>query len=395
MSAYNAATVIRLTSRPILSAFFEHEGCLQQIDFNKAGLHEIQEAYGALPEQIRSRIEPILRNVFIFSHGKLSMISLVDEIKKYHNTDDRDIIFAFCNQKNRYDQAFFIYMNYPDIWEKACYFVSVDMLPKRFWTRINGLPRRDPKTDAAALQDFGRLVSEYYMKTQIRGKQYYAEYSCRTENDHYFFLFLSDYNNSYEVWEEGKNKMVSRNESRPFSMVLAYNSTYGTIDIHAYGGKNIADALNERFCKAILNEEVTSHRTFRSAFQISKLVYRENKLKPIPEIGIMGATLTAVEFSTWDGNKRHSQRLKIDKNDQDNDDMFNAIESCFPNGIDNATHIPSLQIVLDLMINGIMRELPIELTPNTCTLRSNSEENRICGEEFLRRSHIDEQPGLF
>ena len=169
MNAYNAATVIRLTSRPILSAFFKHEGCLQQIDFNKAGLHEIQEAYGALPEQIRSRIEPILRNVFIFSHGKLSMISLIDEIKKYHNTDDRDIIFAFCSQKNRYDQAFFIYMNYPDIWEKACYFVSVDMLPKRFWTRINGLPRRDPKTDAAALQDFGRLVSDYYMKTQMTG----------------------------------------------------------------------------------------------------------------------------------------------------------------------------------------------------------------------------------
>ena len=67
MCVFNAATVIRLTSKPILSAFFNHEGCLQQIDFNKAGLHEIQEAYGALPEQIRSRIEPILRNVFIFS----------------------------------------------------------------------------------------------------------------------------------------------------------------------------------------------------------------------------------------------------------------------------------------------------------------------------------------
>ena len=394
MRAYNAATVLKLSSRPVLAAFFEHERCMKNVEFNKARLHEIQEAFGALPEKVRHRIEPTMRKVFDFAHSELSMLTLVDEIMKYHNTDDRDIISDFCQKKNRYDQAFFIYMNYPDIWDRACRYVPIDSLPHRYWTRFNGLPRRKPNTDADSLRALGQSRSDYYMSKQIRGKRYVVEHSERTESDHCFYVFLSDYANNYESWEGDSDMLTCRNESRPISMVLAYDETFGTLDTHAHGGHEIAEALNASFCRVILNQEMTSSRSIKSAFRIAHLVLRENMLKAFPEIGVMKATLTSAEFVTRENGKRHTTKLSIDKRTQDNGDMFNRIEQCFPKMGDN-TRVRAVQIILELVVSGIHREMSIELSNNSCSLRSNSEELRLLGEEFLKRSGIDEQPELF
>ena len=74
--------------------------------------------------------------------------------------------------------------------------------------------------------------------------------------------------------------------------------------------------------------------------------------------------------------------------------MFNRIEQCFPKMGDN-TRVRAVQIILELLVDGIHREMSIELSNNSCSLRSNSEELRLLGEEFLKRSGIDEQPELF
>lgn len=393
MCVFNAATVIRLTSKPILSAFFEREGCMNGIDFNRTTLYEIQEMFGALPDSVRHRIDPILKGVYDIAHSTATMTSIIDELKEYHGLDERDIRSEFFLLKNKYDQGFFVQMNCPDVWKRHAEFAPVDSLPPRYWTRFNGLPRRTPLKDNAALQNLGQLVSDYYMSKQIRGKHYLVDYAARTESDHYFYLNLSDYSNKYGVWAGGSDTLTTRIESRPFNMVLEYNETYGTLNVFARGGKEISQMLNESFSKAILNHEVTSSRTIKDAFRIDHLIHRENMLKPMPELGVEKVTIYSVELTLNDNGKRFVSTQSIDRNTRGNDDMYNTLESCALYG-QKKTRPRLIKIALEMNVDGIRREMIIELTRNSCALRSNSEDLRQIGEEYLRRSGIDEQPEL-
>lgn len=394
MCMYNAATVIRLTSKSLLSAFFEHEGCEKYIGFSKAGLHEIQEMFGALPDSVRQRLDPIMKSVYDIAHSPSTMASIIDELKEYHGLNEQDISNEFFMLKNNYDRCFFVQMNCPDVWKRHADFAPVDSLPKRFWTRFDGLTRRIPRSDEEALNNLGFLISDYFLKNQIRGKHYIALYRQRTESVHYYTIYLSDYSDIYGAWTEESDKLITRLEARPFSMVLEYNATYGTLNVHAHGGEKIKRMLNEAFCKAILNQEVSSSRTIKHAFQIKQLIRRENMLKPMPELGVERVTMFSVELALYDSGKQNVARRSIDRKMYSNDDMYNNLECCdlYAN---KKAYLRSIKVSLEMNIDGISREMIIALTHNSCALQSNSEDLRQIGEEYLRRSGIDEQPELF
>lgn len=152
--------------------------------------------------------------------------------------------------------------------------------------------------------------------------------------------------------------------------------------------------LNEAFCKAILNQEVSSSRTIKHAFQINQLIRRENMLKPMPELGVERVTMFSVDLALYDRGKQNVARRSIDRKMCSNDDMYSNLESCdlYAN---KKAYPQSIKISLEMNIDGISREMIIDLTRNSCSLRSNSEDLRQIGEEYLRRSGIDEQPELF
>ncbi len=394
MCFYNAATVIRLTSKSILTEFFHREGCMQGVDLTKTSLYEIQEMFGALPDTVRHRIDPIMKGVYDIAHSTDTMTSIIDELKEYHGLDEQNIRSEFFLLKNKYDQAFFVQMNCPDVWKRHAEFAPIDSLPPRYWRRFSGLPRRSPRTDKASLDLFGQLISDYYMATQSRGKRFEIVHRARTESDHYFILSLSDYSNKYGAWVGENNTMTLRVESRPFSMVVEYNEIYGTLHVHARGGMKIAQMLNENFSKAILNYEATSCRTIKNAFRIDHLIQRENMLRPMPELGVVKAMLYSAELVLYDNGRQTTTTRSVDRKTCNNNDMFNALESCEIYG-KAKTRPREVKFALEMNVDGINRELIIKLTHNSVCYLSNSEDLRQIGEEYIRRNGIDEQPELF
>lgn len=392
MKQYNAMTVIRQSSRTMLGEFFGHEKCLECLDFKKDKLYEIQTAFLALPDKILHHLEVIMRNVFNFANSNSTMVRLADEVKEFGAED----ISKLEQLKSRYDKAFHIFLHHPEIWGKACTFAQADNLCNRYWTRCSALPQIVPLTSEAALETMGEKISAYFWQKQVRGKKFLVEYQKRTEHLHYYFIYLSDYANSYELWSENTNELECRNECRPINMVLAYDEQYGSLDTYNLGGGEVTAVLQRIFCETILQHTLVEKKTLKSAFSINQFLLRTNMLRAIPELGVKRAWISCLEFTYFGVDRRRSHRISTGNNVPD-DEIYNIMEHDLNRGSvqESFTKVRFVRIMLDIELNGVMRKMCIELTRNSCTLKSNLEELRIIGEKFIKESGIDAQPDLF
>ena len=392
MRIYNPMTVIRQTSRTMLKAFFAEQKCLECLDFTEDKLYEIQEAFRALPDRVLRRVELVMRHVFNFAGSESVMIRLMDEAQQrgINIADELDSLTS------RYDKAFYIYLHHRDLWERTCVFAQVDMLGSRHWTRCPNLPKITPRTDAAARLEMGKQISAFFWQKQVRGKKYLIEYQKRTGNLHYFFVYLSDYANSYEAWSEHGCELERRDESRAINMVFAYDEHFGTLDTYNLGGVAVARVLQRIFCDTILQYELIDEQILKSAFQIDRLKYRKNQPMPMPEIGVMRVRISCFDFAYAGVGQKRRHRITIDDAPND-DEIYEVMEHDL-----NRDHVPLnlvnvrfVRLLLDIELDGEKRKMVIELTSNSCNLKSNVDELRLIGEKFILENGIDVQPKLF
>ena len=392
MRAYNPMTVIRQTSRQILKAFFVEQKCLECLDFDKDKLYEIQDAFRTLPEKILRKVEVVMRNVFNFAGNDNIMLRVLDDAQQQEIELGED----FSELKSKYDRAFYIYLNHRDLWEKNCAFMQVDNLPSRHWCRCPNLPKRTPSTDKAACLELGRQISAFFWQKQVRGKKYMIEYQKRNNDLHYFFVYLSDYANSYEAWSEDSEELERRNETRVINMVFAYDEHFGTLDTYNLGGKNIAIVLQKIFCDAVLGYDLVDKQILKSAFDIDHLKYRKNIPHAMPHIGITRAWITCLEFHHSGAGKRRTHRMTLDEVIRD-DEIYSVMEHDLDreNIALSLVSVRFIRIMLEIELNGNKRRMAIELTKNSCTLKSNADDLRKIGELFIQEHEIDVQPNLF
>lgn len=392
MRMYNPMTVIRRTSRSVLRRFFETLGCLNWMDFENEKLYEIQDAFRMLPEDALRKAEAVMRDVFILAGNENALLRLLDEAGERKS----ELASEICHFPNRYDMAFGVYLNHRELWDKTCAFLLVDNLPSRHWCRCPNLPKQAPRTDRSACEDLGRRISAFFWEKQVRGKKYLIEYQKRTDGLHYYFVYLSDYANSYEVWSEEKPGLERKNETRVINMVFAYDEQFGALDTYNLGGAKIAVELQKIFCDSILGHNLVDRQILKSAFDIDRLKYRKNMPDALPNVGIARAWISCLEFLYIDAGKRHTHRMSTDERTVD-EGIYAVMEHDL-----NRDNIPLHQVVvkfvrilLEIDRNGVKRRMAIELTRNSCTLKSNADELRKIGEHFIQETGIDVQPNLF
>ncbi len=396
MRAYNAATVIRQSSRDMLNAFFSHEHCLDFINFEKDRLYEIQNAFMLLPDQKLHKLEVIMRNVFTFCSNECTMPRIIDEIRQYYGADAEQFVYELVHLKRRYDKGFYVYLNCPEIWERACVFSQSDNLPSRFWTHRAYLPQRNPAHDAKTNHEFGGKISEYLWKKQVRGKKFIVEYQARSTSLHYYFVYLSDYANSYETWSENSCELENHSESRTINMVFAYDSAHGTLDTYNLGGYEITANLQKIFCEVFLEHELDTEAIYKSVYELDPLLKKENILQPIPDLGIKRVKLLCLDLSYLYHCKKRTHRVSVGKSSPE-DDIYDVIEFDMKKTLFSPlsmVKVRYVKIYLEIELNSITREACIEFTPNTSTLKNYSDDLRIIIEQFIERSGIDALPNL-
>ena len=392
MRVYNPMTVIRQTSRKILQAFFAEQGCLDFIDFENDKLYEIQDAFRTLPEKTMASADAVMRNVFNFAGNECILLRILDEAQQC----DIKIGDDFEALKTRYDRAFYIYLHHRELWEQNCAFLQVDNLSSRHWCRCPNLPRKPPMTDRFTCEKLGKQISAFFWQKQVRGKKYLIEYQRRNNGIHYYFVYLSDYSNSYEAWSEYGAELERRNEIRVINMVFAYDEQFGTLDTYNLGGGNIALVLQKMFCDVMLGHDLVDKKILKSAFDIERLKYRENMPVAMPQIGITHVWISCLEFNYHSVDKRRSHRITLDKVERDDE-----IYSIMAHDLDkdavplSLISVRFVRIMLEIELNGVKRRMAIEIRKNNCTLKSNADDLRKIGELFIQETGIDVQPNLF
>ena len=392
MRVYNPMTVIRQTSRKILQEFFAEQRCLEFIDFEKDKLYEIQDAFRTLPEKTMARAEAVMRDVFTLAGDESVLLRILDEAQQHDIKIEED----YGQLKNRYDRAFYIYLHHRDLWEQNCAFMQVDSLPSRNWSRCPNLPRKSPMTDQATCEKLGQQISAFFWQKQVRGKKYLIEYQRRSNGLHYYFVYLSDYSNSYEAWSEQSTKLECRNETRAINMVFAYDEQFGTLDTYNLGGSNIAVVLQKMFCDAVLGHDLVDETVLKSAFNIERLKYRGNMPVAMPHVGISRVWISRLKFNYHGADNRRSHTLNVG-NPMRDDEIYSVMEHDL-NGKNLPLSLISVcyvRIMLEIELNGVKRRMAIDLRKNNCTLKSNADDLRKIGERFIQETGIDVQPYLF
>jgi len=392
MRAYSASTVIRRTSKDVLKAFFEHENCMTSVDFMQDKLYEIQEAFRLLKESDRMRIESIMRSVFVFANGGNATSRLFAEVKNYELEGEcRIITDPSASEKSLYDKAFLVYLNYPEIWKKACFFIDADMMQNRFWTRYTNLPNMHPRTDKASTDAFGKAISDFFWEKQIRGNKFHVQHEQRSEKEHYYLVFLSDFSNTYDVFEPDSNEMVSRSESRTLSMAVIFDEERHTLEINAHGGREVYDTIALLFSSIILVAELDMQQTIISNYRLDQLLLPENQLMPMPEYGVMNVRIASMKISYNRGNKRRQHVINLNSPD---DNLYEELSLFSEDKNVSNIHVRSVNIILGVLLHGIMTELNIMVYEKSCNLRSASDELRLIGSKYIQKVGIDEQQYL-
>jgi len=392
MRVYNPMTVLRQTSRKFLQAFFAEQQCLDFLDFENDKLYEIQDAFRIMPEKSLAKVEAVMRNVFTIAGDESVLLRILDEAQQR----EIKMVEDFGKLKNRYDRAFYIYLFHRDLWEQTCSFLQVDNLPSRHWCRCPNLPRKSPMTDPATCEKLGRQISAFFWQKQVRGKKYLIEYQRRNNGLHYYFVYLSDYSNSYEAWSEQSTELERRNETRAINMVFAYDEQFGTLDTYNLGGGKIAVILQKMFCDAVLGHDLVDKKVLKSAFDIERLKYRGNMPVAMPQIGITRVWISCLEFNYHGVSKRRSHRISLDEVEHD-DEIYSVMEHDLDrvNVPLSLVSVSFVRIMLEIELNGVKRRMAIELRKNNCTLKSNADDLRKIGERFIQETGIDVQPNLF
>lgn len=254
MAHYNPRTVFRQTSNLLLREFFQSNGHRIDVDWDEIGNTQIQgiyEAFLALSDADRQNLEIELHDIHTVAQSNDGIRVLVENaIFMGHN-----IAGELEASDSRYDKAMIVLLRYPQVWDKAVTLVHADNLSQRCWYRRNSLPKQAPDISEPAMDMLRRDVSSYYWQAQGRGQKCQIDHIQRSENQDYFFVYLSDHANTDLVLNEtGEFQRVRRRCA--FEVVFVFDRSAGVMDVFAHGGRNVIEPLQEIFAKAIIGVDL-------------------------------------------------------------------------------------------------------------------------------------------
>ncbi|HQI31565.1 MAG: hypothetical protein KA191_13120 [Verrucomicrobia bacterium] len=385
---FNPKRVLRQISNPLLKAFFERQGHPLDVDWDRLAntqVDDIFDGWQRLPADQRKAVEVILQDVHEMANEDGTRVII--EEGQYHSEDLTPLLEPM---ESRYDKALWTFMNRPAIWDAAVRFAKADILwGGRSWMKRGNMPSADPKTDPASIHAFQGAMSAFYRDRQGRGHHCKVEYFPRGSDHHYFFVYLSDYADTYINFDDSGHFQRTP-ERRAFEVVFAYERSSSTLEMYAKGGKQVVASLQHLFSTIILGESLEPEEPGAQPYELNGLMDRSFAFPTDPEDGIEDVTVRAMRLSIL-GRKRGRITLEPDPNDG-RERIYEMLEEdlnrrCLPRSI---LHVTKATMNFRLNGNGHGRSLTFSVTfPNGCDLKNKREDQRLLGEKYLKRWKID------
>jgi len=388
MTQFNPKRVLRQVSPPLLREFCERQD--QPLDVKWDGdavvkVDDIFDAWQRLPDGPRRRIEVILHDVDDMASGDDGVRVIIEEGQR----NGEDLRGELERMESRYDRALWTFLNRPGIWDAAVRFAKADSLScGRFWAKRGDIPKADPKTGDDGQRALAEAMSAFY-REQGRGHNCRVDYFPRGNAHDYFFVYLSDYADTYVNFDEGGNFHRST-ERRAFEVVFAYDRENGALEMFAKGGMKVVEPLQELFCNVVLARKLKAEEAGRSAYALDGLLDRTFRFDTDPEDGIEEVSVRSLRLAII-GRRRGRITLDADP-ERGRECIYDMLEEDLNRRRLPRTvlHVSKGTIHFKLNGNGHGRSLTFNVSlPNHCDLKSKREDLRLLGEKYLRRWEID------
>lgn len=388
MSQFNPKRVLRQISFPLLKELFERQKEPPDVDWDdstKARVDDIFDAWQHMSDGPRKNIEIVFQDIDEMATGEDGLRVILEE-SQYHNEDLRVLLEPI---ESRYDKALWTYLNRPKIWDAAVRFAKADSLSiGRFWIKRGDVPKAAPRTDAEGLRLLAEAISAFF-REQGRGHNCKVDHFLRGHAHDYFFVYLSDYADTYVNFDDGGN-FCRTTERRAFEIVFAYDRDHAALEMFAKGGKKVVEPLQSLFCQVMLGQKLKSDESGRPPYVLDGLLDRDFSFDTDPEDGIAQVSVWSLRLSII-GRKRGRITLDADPG-KNRDYIYDMLHEDL-----NRKRLPLsvLQITratIHLTLNGNSRTRSLTFSvslPNHCDLKSKRESLRLLGEKYLRRWKID------
>jgi len=381
---FDPRKVLKHIANPLLREFFTRREELLDVPWDELTEHKIEpvfEAWQALPEPQKLDVQVILRDITELAdhRGVAALVELVRE-----GCPDRAEEFA--SQAGEADKAMWVYLNAAELFEEAAMFARADALAAgRYWEKRNGLPKGKLKVTDAVTGRLATALTEFYGPLQMRGRYCKVAHYPRSGGAEYFFAYLDDYPGKHVVFgDDGQPAMQSGRYA--FENVFVYNSTEGTMESYAPGGRQVREPLEAAFCKAVLDVEVGPADPLRPSFTLDHLLRTDYPLVTDPHDRVVDKRITVMRLSPEGSNG--FVEIKADITGPAND-IYRKIDHWL-----SSKHLPreSSRVLkatfrLTFQHEGPGRTPTMTFSvavPSSCDLKSWPDEQREIGERCLK-----------
>jgi hypothetical protein len=385
---FNPKRVLRQISTPLLREFFYKQGYSLEVEWESTQntlADSVFDAWQGLPDEPRKSVEIIFYDIHEMANED-GILVIIEEAK--YNNDD---IFPMLeSMESRYDKAIWTFLNRPEVWEAAVLFARADSFSYgRSWVKRGNVPKTEPRTDTEGLAALQTALSAFYRERQGRGHYCTVEHFPRGKNLDYFFVYLSDYADTYINFNESGGLQRTA-ERRAFEIVFAYDRHNVTLEMYARGGKQIIQPLQHVFSQIMLGENLNAEDPNAKQYHLDGLMNRTFSFPTDPEDGIREVSLRSLRLSIL-GRKRGRITLEPDP-EKGRFHIYEMLEEDLnrrrlPKSI---LHVTKATFNFKLNGNSNGRSLTFSVSyPNLCDLKSKREVQRLLGEKYLKRWSID------
>lgn len=301
---------LRQAQNALLREYFDGRGELAEIDWGnlkEADVDAIYAALQALPEDKQEEVERDFREIFDLASEDGAQ-TLIGE-GRYHGLDltkELDTLDGLINK------AFWVRLKHENVFKVALILDRADHLKQRYWRMRKDFPKKPPDESRQAIKELGEALAAYYREKQGRGKWCRVENYLRGNHDHYFFAYLKDYTDTFIGFND-RGGFVRRLQNPAFEVIYIYDPAAGTLNLYAYGDKDLKQDLQKIFARIILQEEISEENRESIPYELNGLKKRDFAFPTNPADGIAEVRVKELRFSVV-GNERRRVTFEVPPN---------------------------------------------------------------------------------
>ncbi len=278
---YSLKSFLRRAPNDLLQRYLEGLGLDDGIGWQQLTETQVEPIYKAIEaasERVRVQIGCDFQEIHEMANAGGTQ-TLIDEGRDPHH--QVPLAEPFEKMRSHTERAFWAFLDHPEVFKVAKRFRHADRLR---WRKRGDLPTVEPGTDDDTKDRLAAAISDYYLKTEGRGRGCQADHYARGERL-YWFVYPEDYAEGRLVYDDS-HELQLETQRPAFEIVFVYDRADGSLDTSVSGVKKVLESLQGIFCAVVLGVEPDLADRTEVIYQLDDLLSPNFPFEIRPEDGV-------------------------------------------------------------------------------------------------------------